>query len=231
MAPNIVFILVDNVGWGEFRRVRRNDTHTAHRQDGQRGHPLQQLQRRSAVHADALGHPYRAASGSLGDLHRPFSRAGRVRAGPVGIHHRRTPLRRWLCHRAVRQVALGEHEGRLPNDQGYDEWWGIKNSWDEAGYTAGPLFKESGMPAPMIWEGKKGETSKPVMPLDLKVRPIVDGKYIIPKTVEYIKRNAAAKKPFFVYVGYSEVHPPIIGQSGLRRQVHPARRTICRRHR
>jgi arylsulfatase len=49
------------------------------------------------------------------------------------------------------------------------------------------------------------------MPLDLKVRPIVDGKYIIPKAVEYIKRNAAAKKPFFVYVGYSEMHPPVIG--------------------
>ena len=63
----------------------------------------------------------------------------------------------------------------------------------------------------MIWEGKKGEPSKPVMPLDLKVRPIVDGQYIIPKTVEYIKRNAAAKKPFFVYVGYSEMHPPVIG--------------------
>jgi arylsulfatase A-like enzyme len=63
----------------------------------------------------------------------------------------------------------------------------------------------------MIWEGKKGEPSKPVMPLDLNVRPILDGNYIIPKTVEYIKRNAAAKKPFFVYVGYSEVHPPVIG--------------------
>jgi len=48
------------------------------------------------------------------------------------------------------------------------------------------------------------------MRLDLKVRPIVDEKYIIPKTVEYIKRNAAAKKPFFVYVGYSELHQPII---------------------
>jgi hypothetical protein len=67
------------------------------------------------------------------------------------------------------------------------------------------------MPVPMIWEGKKGEPSKPVMPLDLNVRPIVDGNYIIPKTVEYIKRNAAAKKPFFVYVGYSEMHPPMIG--------------------
>jgi arylsulfatase len=49
------------------------------------------------------------------------------------------------------------------------------------------------------------------MPLDLNVRPIVDEKYIVPKTIDYIKRNAAAKKPFFVYVGYSEVHPPVIG--------------------
>jgi arylsulfatase len=106
---------------------------------------------------------------------------------------------------------LGDSQGRLPNDQGYDEWWGIENSWDEAGYTAWPLFKESGVPVPMIWEGKKGEPSKPVMPLDLELRPIVDEKYIIPKTVEYIKRNASAKKPFFVYVGYSEIHPPIIG--------------------
>ncbi|WFB35019.1 sulfatase-like hydrolase/transferase [Kiritimatiellota bacterium B12222] len=37
---------------------------------------------------------------------------------------------------------LGNTEGRLPNDQGFDEWWGIKNSWDESGYTAWPLFKE-----------------------------------------------------------------------------------------
>ena len=43
------------------------------------------------------------------------------------------------------------------------------------------------------------------------MRPIVDEQYIIPKTIEFIKRNAAAKKPFFVYVGYSEVHPPVIG--------------------
>ena len=51
---------------------------------------------------------------------------------------------------------LGDVQGRLPNDQGFDEWWGIENSWDEAGYTSYPLFKESGMKPPMIWEGKKG---------------------------------------------------------------------------
>jgi arylsulfatase len=75
---------------------------------------------------------------------------------------------------------------------------------------------------PHILEGKKGQPSRPVMDLDMKVRPIVDEKYIIPKTIEFIKRNAAAKKPFFVYVGYSEMHPPIacspefVGKSPLR---------------
>jgi arylsulfatase len=43
----------------------------------------------------------------------------------------------------------------MPNDQGFDEWWGILNSWDEAGYTSSRLFKESGMKPPMFWEGKR----------------------------------------------------------------------------
>jgi hypothetical protein len=54
------------------------------------------------------------------------------------------------------------------------------------------------MKPPMLWEGKKGQKSAPVMPLDLNVRPVVDEKYIVPKTVDFIKRQAAAKKPFFV---------------------------------
>jgi arylsulfatase len=29
-------------------------------------------------------------------------------------------------------------------------------------------------------------------------------------TIEFIKRQAAAKKPFFVYLGYSEMHPPVV---------------------
>jgi hypothetical protein len=73
---------------------------------------------------------------------------------------------------------------------------GVKNSLDQAGYTAWPQFEKSGMPPIlMILEGKKGEPAKPVIPLDLNLHPILEGNYIIPKTVEYIKRNASAKKP------------------------------------
>jgi arylsulfatase len=37
---------------------------------------------------------------------------------------------------------LGNVQGRLPNDQGFDEWWGIPNTWDEAGYSQYALFNE-----------------------------------------------------------------------------------------
>ena len=52
---------------------------------------------------------------------------------------------------------LGNTQGRMPNDQGFDEWWGTPDTWDESGYTQWPLFKESGVPVPMLWEGKKGQ--------------------------------------------------------------------------
>jgi arylsulfatase len=58
----------------------------------------------------------------------------------------------------------------------------------------------------MIWEGRKGEPSKPAMPLEVNVRPIVDEEYLIPKTIDFIRREAAAEKPFFVYLGYPETH-------------------------
>jgi arylsulfatase A-like enzyme len=209
--PNVVFILVDNVGWGSFgvyggtvatpridqlanEGIRFNNYNVE----------AQCTPTRSAIHTGR----YSVRSGTYAV---PFPGQGLSGMSPWEYTIAKLFSEDGYATALFGKWHLGEVQGRLPSDQGYDEWWGIENSWDEAGYTAWPLFKESGLPAPMIWEGKKGEPSKPVMPLDLAVRPIVDGKYIIPKTVEYIKRNAAAKKPFFVYVGYSEVHPPVIG--------------------
>jgi arylsulfatase A-like enzyme len=209
--PNIVFILLDNIGWGTFgvyggmiptpridkfasEGIRFNNYNVE----------AQCTPTRSAILTGR--HPVRS-----GTFRVPFPGEGQSGLAPWEYTIAKLLSDSGYATALYGKWHLGEHPGRLPNDQGFDEWWGIKNSSDEAGYSAWPLFKESGMPQPMIWEGKKGKPSKPVMPFDLKVRPILDGDYIIPKTVEYIKRNAAAKKPFFVYVGYSEMHPPVIG--------------------
>ena len=206
--PNIVFILVDNVGWGDYgcyggvtptpridklasEGIRFNNYNVESECTPTRsGIMTGRMSIRSGTYT--LPPPGQGAYGlspweyTIGKL---FSDAGYATA----------LYGKWHC---------GEVPGRMPNDKGFDEWWGCLNSWDEAGYTAYPLFKESGLKTPMLWDGKKGEPSTPVMPLDLKVRAIVDDQYIIPKTVDFIKREAAANKPFFVYVGYSHVHAP-----------------------
>jgi arylsulfatase A-like enzyme len=208
--PNIVFILVDNVGWGSFG-VYGGTTPTPRidklASEGIRFNnynvEVQCTPSRSAIMTGR--HPVRSGTYTV-----PLPGEGKAGMAPWEYTIAKLLSDDGYATALYGKWHLGDTQGRLPNDQGFDEWWGIMNSWDEAGYTAWPLFKESGMPVPMIWEGKKGEPSKPVMPLDLKVRPIVDEKYIVPKTVEYIQRNASAKKPFFVYVGYSEIHPPVM---------------------
>lgn len=216
--PNIVFILVDNVGWGTFgvygsqiatpridrlanEGIRFNNYNVE----------SQCTPTRSAIHTGR----YSVRSGTYTV---PLPGQGKSGMTPWEYTIAKLMSDAGYATALFGKWHLGDTQGRLPNDQGYDEWWGIENSWDEAGYTAWPQFKETGFPAPMIWEGKKGQPSRPVMPLDLAVRPIVDEKYIVPKTIEYIKRNAAAKKPFFVYVGYSEVHQPVIANPNFFRK-------------
>ncbi|CAG7618574.1 arylsulfatase [Rhodococcus opacus] len=210
VKPNVVFILVDNVGWGDFgvyggttptpridklasEGIRFNDYNVE----------AQCTPTRSAIMTGR--HPVRSGTYKL-------SWPGEGMSGMAPWEYTIADLLSEAGYATALygKWHLGNTEGRLPTDQGFDEWWGIKDSWDEAGYTAWPLYQELGLPAPMIWEGRKGEQSTPAMPLDLDVRPIVDEKYLVPKTVEFIKKNAAAKKPFFVYLGYSQMHPPMI---------------------
>jgi arylsulfatase A-like enzyme len=233
--PNIVFILVDNTGWGDFS-VYGGTTATPRidklAREGIRFNnynvEVQCTQSRSAIMTGR--HPVRSGTWSL------VPKLGEK----FGLAPWEYTIAKLLSDAGYATALygkwhLGNTQGRLPNDQGFDEWWGIPNSWDEAGYSSYPLFNDFvkeilakekvpellNLP-PHVLEGKKGEPSKPVMPLDMKVRPIIDGEYLIPKTVEYIKRNAAAKKPFFVYLGYSEMHPPtvcnpeFVGKSPLR---------------
>jgi arylsulfatase len=50
---------------------------------------------------------------------------------------------------------LGNVAGRIPTDQGFDEWWGISESSDEADYTSHPLFPK-GFPVPKVKQSVKG---------------------------------------------------------------------------
>lgn len=206
--PNIVFILVDNVGWGDFG-VYGGTTPTP-RIDKLANEGI----RFNNYNVEAQCTPSRAAI-MTGRMPVRSGTCAVTWGVPYGLAPWEYTIAELVSDAGYATALygkwhLGEVPGRFPTDQGFDEWWGVPNTWDEAGWTSYPQFKESGVKTPMILGGKKGQPTTPVMPLDLNVRGVVDEKHIVPKTIDFIKRQAAAKKPFFVYVGYSELHPPIV---------------------
>jgi arylsulfatase A-like enzyme len=114
---------------------------------------------------------------------------------------------------------LGDKDGRLPNDQGYDEWYGTKESAMEASYTSTPQFDPKVFDIPQIWAGKKGGISSKVKEFDLEARASLNGE-IVEKTIQFITEQARAGAPFFVYAALTQIHPPFlpsiefVGKSG-----------------
>ncbi len=102
---------------------------------------------------------------------------------------------------------LGRTKGRFPTDQGFDEWYGIPNSTDESVYSSLQGFKESGVAETYVMEAKKGQTPKKVRPYRLDYRPFID-RDLTDKAINFMQRQAKAKKPFFVYLPYTATHFP-----------------------
>ena len=134
--PNIVFILGDNVGWGDIgcygglAPTPRIDNLAA------------QGLRFKNYNVEAQFTPTRSSilTGRLpnrtGNCSDATAWAGSLRAGSLGIHDWRAVLEHWLCDGGVRQVARRRHRRAAPTDQGFDEWFGIRNTSDESGYSS-----------------------------------------------------------------------------------------------
>jgi len=104
---------------------------------------------------------------------------------------------------------LGHTEGRFPTDQGFDEWYGIPNSSDETAWKALDGYAESGVEGTYIYEGKKGSEPKKVMDYDLEQRPLIDLE-LTKRSIDFMKRQVKAKKPFFLFVPYTLAHYPAL---------------------
>jgi len=104
---------------------------------------------------------------------------------------------------------LGSDEGRLPNAQGFDEWYGIPRTTDEAFWPSEPAAKAAGAAFEPIQEGKKGEASRDVAVYDLEQRRRIDAE-ITRRTIDFMKRSVDAKKPFYAYVPFTLVHFPTL---------------------
>jgi arylsulfatase len=104
---------------------------------------------------------------------------------------------------------LGSSQGRLPNAQGFDEWYGIPRTTDEAMFPSQPGAQAAGIPFMHIMEGRKGEQSHELEVYDLDARRRIDGE-IVRRTSDFMKRAVAAGKPFYAYVPFTLVHFPAL---------------------
>jgi arylsulfatase len=104
---------------------------------------------------------------------------------------------------------LGSSQGRLPSAQGFDEWYGIPRTTDEAMFPSQPAARAAGTPFMHVMEGRKGEPSRELAVYDLDQRRRID-QQIVDRTVEFMTRAVQAGKPFYAYVPFTLVHAPAL---------------------
>jgi len=104
---------------------------------------------------------------------------------------------------------LGDTKGRFPTDQGFDEWYGIANTTDEAQYSSQFQYDAKVGLKPFIQEARQGEDPKTVEPYDLTVRRKIDNE-LTRRAINFMQRQTKAGKPFFAFVPLTQVHLPTI---------------------
>lgn len=104
---------------------------------------------------------------------------------------------------------LGDAPGRFPTDQGFDEWWGFPFSTDVSWYATAVGFDPSVAQVPHLLEGRRGEAVRQVEPYTLEKRPFIDAT-IAEKSAAYIAAHAAGERPFFLFVSWSLPHHPTL---------------------
>jgi len=206
--PNIVYVLVDNWGWGDISLQGGTVPTPRIEELASQGTRFtnfnvqnQCTPTRSAIHTGRL--PIRSGTQKVP-----------APGEPQGMAPWEYTIAELLSDSGYATAMygkwhIGDKDGRLPNDQGYDEWYGTKESAMEASYATTPQFDPEVFDIPQIWAGRKGEASKRVKEFDLEARALLDSE-VVEKTSAFIEKQAKANKPFYIYAALTQIHPPFL---------------------
>jgi arylsulfatase len=103
----------------------------------------------------------------------------------------------------------------MPNDQGFDEWWGFARSSGETVNELQAGWSAEIAPLQKIEQGRRGEPSETIGDYTHEMRSRMD-ETITKKSVDYIRRHAKDAAPFFLYVPFSLPHSPPIPNAKFR---------------
>jgi len=210
--PNIVFILMDNLGYGELGVYGGGIT---------RGAPTPRIDRLAAegtrltnFNVEAQCTPSRSAIMTGRFAIRSGTHSVPIGEGLEGLTQWEVTIAKLLSAAGYATAAfgkwhLGSTDGRLPNDQGFDEWYGIPRTTDEAFWPSDAAAKAASVPFEPVMEGRKGEKSRALGVYDLDQRRLIDAE-ITRRTIDFMQRSAGTGKPFYAYVPFTQVHFPTL---------------------
>lgn len=223
--PNIVFMLMDNLGYGELGCYGGGIL---------RGAPTPRIDTLAAqglrllnFNVEAQCTPTRSALMTGRFSIRSGTYEVPIGGVPEGLTTWEVTLPQLLSARGYAtglwgKWHLGSIEGRLPTHRGFDEWYGIPRTYDEAMWPSENQDKglwpsvgskqgwnPSIAPPEPIYDARKGQKAKVVGYLDVDKRRLMEGE-ITRRAIDFMQRQAKAGKPFFAYISFSLMHFPVL---------------------
>lgn len=209
--PNVVLIVMDNLGWGEIGAYGGGIL---------RGAETPQLDQLASEGMQLLNfnvEPQCTPSRSALMTGRHPIRSGTTKVvwglpyGMVGWEQTIAELASEAGYTTAMygKWHLGDIEGRFPTDQGFDHWYGIANTTDESEYTSQPYFDPNVVSPPQIVEATKGNKPQNVKEYNLETRRLIDEE-LTNKSIEFITEQVNKEEPFFLYLPYTLAHLPTL---------------------
>ncbi len=210
--PNIIFILMDNLGYGEPGVYGGGVT---------RGAPTPRIDQLAAegmrltnFNVEAQCTPSRSAIMTGRHPIRSGTQSIPIGGGLEGLTQWEVTIAETLSAVGYATAMfgnwhLGSEQGRLPNDQGFDEWYGIPRTTDESLWPSDAQAKAAGVPLMHVMEGRKGEKSRELTVYDLEQRRLIDAE-CTRRAIDFMKRSASSGTPFYLYIPYTLVHFPTL---------------------
>ena len=203
--PNIVLIFPDNLGWGEVGAY-----------GSVRGVPTPRLDKLAAegIRLNNFNVEFSCTVSRAALMTGRYAiRTGAEQAAGITlwettIPEALKPLGYATALYGKWHIGGNRPEGtREPTHQGFDEYYGIPRTSNEAQTTIAQGAKEPD--TSFIWEGKAGQPSKNVKIFDLNTRRTLD-REAAERSVAFMERNVREKKPFFLYYPMTQIHFPTL---------------------
>ncbi len=220
--PNVVFILADNVGYGDLGPYGGGEL---------RGCPTprtDQLAREGLRLTQYLVEPACTPSRAALLTGQYSIRNGlsllSLPGGPNTLSGKAYTMGRLFKDSGYATAMFGKwHLGidpqSLPGAHGFDEFYGIPPdaSWNVAStvpqvvqtHSAGNIpEKDLIEKGPWTYQQRGNGPLQKVKPYTLAVRAEIDSEELVPRSIEFMKQQARAGKPFFLYLPFSMGHAP-----------------------